>query len=182
MDSNLLKQNESFVQSVEEHEEWFRALTKGQSPDVFMLACSDSRVSPSIITNAPLGTVFIHRNIANQIDLEDKSFAASLYYALHVLKVKEVAVKGHTNCGGIQAACAGVQDEEIANWLDNVQDAIESKQQEGERDLDELAKHNVLQQVERLKNHPVYQKYGENAHICGYLYHMETGQLEKLTS
>ena len=38
---------------------------KGQSPEVMVIACSDSRVNPSIIAKADPGELFIVRNVAN---------------------------------------------------------------------------------------------------------------------
>ncbi|GGK12808.1 hypothetical protein GCM10010965_02240 [Caldalkalibacillus thermarum] len=52
----------------------------------------------------PLGHLFVHRNIANQVHPEDESFSASLYYALKHLKVKKIVIQGHTGCGGLTAA------------------------------------------------------------------------------
>ncbi|THG88660.1 carbonate dehydratase, partial [Alkalihalobacillus alcalophilus ATCC 27647 = CGMCC 1.3604] len=105
----LRKKNEEFIQRIKEQDPtFFDELKKGQTPEFFVLSCSDSRVSPSVITQMPLGHMFVHRNIANQVVTEDESFSASLYYALKHLKVKKIVIKGHTDCGGVKAA-----------WLEN---------------------------------------------------------------
>ena len=39
----------------------------GQKPDVMVIACSDSRVNPSIIAKARPGELFIVRNVANLV-------------------------------------------------------------------------------------------------------------------
>ena len=45
--------------------ELFKLLATKQSPKAMMIACSDSRVDPAIITNADPGDLFIVRNVAN---------------------------------------------------------------------------------------------------------------------
>nr|WP_276541065.1 carbonic anhydrase [Salipaludibacillus agaradhaerens] len=62
----------------------------------------------------PLGRMFIHRNIANQVSTHDESFSAGLYYALTHLKVKSILVEGHTDCGGVKAAWHGNGEENLA--------------------------------------------------------------------
>ena len=49
-----------------ERERWSR-LAEGQSPKVMVIACSDSRVDPSIIFDAHPGEMFVVRNIANLV-------------------------------------------------------------------------------------------------------------------
>ena len=41
-----------------------RTLAKGQRPEVMVIACSDSRVDPAILTSARPGDLFIVRNVA----------------------------------------------------------------------------------------------------------------------
>ncbi|MGX4670367.1 carbonic anhydrase [Cerasibacillus sp. JNUCC 74] len=101
---NLIKNNEDFIRKMQEEDpDFFRHLQQGQHPEFFVLACSDSRVSPSAISQMKLGNMFIHRNIANQVSNNDDSFSAGLYYALVHLKVSHIIIKGHTECGGIHA-------------------------------------------------------------------------------
>ncbi|MEO6581337.1 MAG: carbonic anhydrase, partial [Sphingomicrobium sp.] len=46
-----------------ERERWAE-LAQGQSPKVMVLACSDSRVEPSVIFDARPGEMFVVRNVA----------------------------------------------------------------------------------------------------------------------
>lgn len=110
---DLIRRNENFVETLEQIDpDYFQNLSQGQHPHCFMLACSDSQVSPSVVTQAPLGTMFVHRNIANQVNSDDESLNAGLYYALTRLHVNKVIVKGPTGCGGIAAAADGLTDPE----------------------------------------------------------------------
>ncbi|MDB5618707.1 carbonic anhydrase [Tardiphaga sp.] len=87
----------------------FRELSeRGQSPEVMVIGCCDSRVSPEVIFDASPGELFVVRNIANlvpvyQPDGGAHGVSAALEYAVQVLKVKHIVVLGHAQCGGIRA-------------------------------------------------------------------------------
>ncbi|MGY3032525.1 carbonic anhydrase [Bradyrhizobium sp. USDA 4354] len=81
---------------------------KGQSPEVMVIGCCDSRVSPEVIFDVGPGELFVVRNIANlvptyQPDENAHGVSAALEYAVTVLKVKHIVVLGHAQCGGIRA-------------------------------------------------------------------------------
>jgi carbonic anhydrase len=81
---------------------------RGQSPEVMVIGCCDSRVSPEVIFDAGPGELFVVRNIANlvpvyQPDSGTHGVSAALEYAVSVLKVKHIVVLGHAQCGGIRA-------------------------------------------------------------------------------
>lgn len=177
---DLLRRNESFVDNIQGiAPQYFDQLSQGQEPTCLMLACSDSRVSPSIVTQAPLGTMFVVRNIANQVIPDDPSFQSALYYALTQLKVRRVVIKGHTGCGGIAAATGDQATPELEGWLGHVREGLEPGLVAG-ASSDDLARANVLAQVERLKAHPTFVTYGRGVAIEGYLLHLGSGRLEKL--
>ncbi|MCE7791646.1 carbonate dehydratase [Salipaludibacillus sp. CUR1] len=162
-----------------EDPDFFKKLGEGQQPSFFVLSCCDSRTCPSTITGMPLGEMFTHRNIANQVTEEDDSFRASLHYALDVLGVNYVIILGHTNCGGILAASSGVQHESLDGWLKHVKATLDeydkSKQAPTPAELEE---HNVRQQIINVKNHPVYQRKGEGVPVIGLLFHLDSGELQ----
>ena len=81
---------------------------RGQSPEVMVIGCCDSRVSPEVIFDAGPGELFVVRNIANlvpvyQPDSGAHGVSAALEYAVSVLRVKHIVVLGHAQCGGIRA-------------------------------------------------------------------------------
>jgi carbonic anhydrase len=81
---------------------------RGQFPEVMVIGCCDSRVSPEVIFDAGPGELFVVRNIANlvpvyQPDSGTHGVSAALEYAVSVLKVKHIVVLGHAQCGGIRA-------------------------------------------------------------------------------
>ncbi len=81
---------------------------RGQSPQVLLIGCCDSRVSPEVIFDADPGEIFVVRNIANLVpsyapDGERHGTSAALEYAVKVLKVGHIVVMGHAMCGGVRA-------------------------------------------------------------------------------
>ncbi len=81
---------------------------RGQSPEVMVIGCCDSRVSPEVIFDAGPGELFVMRNIANlvpvyQPDENAHGVSAALEFAVNVLRVKHIVVLGHAQCGGIRA-------------------------------------------------------------------------------
>ncbi|WP_407177873.1 carbonic anhydrase [Bradyrhizobium sp. STM 3562] len=81
---------------------------RGQSPEVMVIGCCDSRVSPEVIFDAGPGELFVVRNIANlvpvyQPDSAAHGVSAALEFAVSVLHIKHIVVLGHAQCGGIRA-------------------------------------------------------------------------------
>ena len=81
---------------------------RGQSPEVMVIGCCDSRVSPEVIFDAGPGELFVVRNVANlvpvfQPDGGAHGVSAALEYAVQVLRVRHIVVLGHAQCGGIRA-------------------------------------------------------------------------------
>jgi len=87
----------------------FAALAeKGQRPEVMIIGCCDSRVSPEVIFDASPGEMFVVRNVANLVppyapDEHYHGTSSALEFAVQALKVKHIVVLGHAHCGGIQA-------------------------------------------------------------------------------
>ncbi|KAG2675850.1 hypothetical protein I3760_12G025900 [Carya illinoinensis] len=69
---------------------FYDELAQGQEPKFLVFACSDSRVSPSIILNFKPGEAFVVRNIANLVPVFDQlkhsGTGAAIEYAISVLK------------------------------------------------------------------------------------------------
>lgn len=95
-----------------ERSRYERLAAKGQQPKVLIISCSDSRVSPSIVFNTPPGAIFVARNIANIVPPHDpnggpRSIGAAVEYAVKVLNVTDIVIKGHARCGGVAALVDG---------------------------------------------------------------------------
>jgi carbonic anhydrase len=80
----------------------------GQSPKVALIACSDSRVDPSIILKTDPGDLFVVRNVANLVPPYEREghyhgTSAALEFAVQHLEVEHLIILGHAYCGGIQS-------------------------------------------------------------------------------
>src|SRR3954469_5366010 len=94
-----------------ERERWSE-LAEGQSPEVLVIACSDSRVDPATIFDAKPGEMFVIRNVSAlvppyQPDARSHGTSAALEFAVTQLEVKEILVMGHGFCGGCAASLTG---------------------------------------------------------------------------
>ena len=76
-------------------------LTAGQHPFAAVLACSDSRVPPTLVFDQGLGDLFIVRNAGHVLSPDA---LASLEFAVLELDVPLIAVLAHQSCGAIRAA------------------------------------------------------------------------------
>lgn len=80
----------------------------GQSPDVMVVSCCDSRCDPETIFSAMPGELFVVRNVANLIPPFETGgkfhgVSAALEFAALNLRVKHIVIMGHSGCGGIKA-------------------------------------------------------------------------------
>ncbi|MFL6752616.1 MAG: carbonic anhydrase [Sphingomicrobium sp.] len=117
-----------------ERERWSE-LAEGQSPQVMILSCADSRVEPAEIFDARPGEMFVVRNIAGLAPPYETSrgfhgVSAALEFAVTQLDVGEIVVMGHGLCGGCAAALTGQFDGTppgeghfIADWVRMLSDA-----------------------------------------------------------
>lgn len=81
---------------------------RGQAPEVMVIGCCDSRVSPEVIFDARPGELFVVRNVANIVPPYDPDghahgVSAALEFGVAALKVRHIVVLGHAHCGGVKA-------------------------------------------------------------------------------
>jgi carbonic anhydrase len=99
----------------------------GQSPEVMVVSCCDSRVDPETIFSAMPGELFVVRNVANLVPPYETSgkyhgVSAALEFAALNLRVKHIVVMGHSSCGGVRACLdhetvRQTKAEFILNWM-----------------------------------------------------------------
>lgn len=80
----------------------------GQAPEVMVIGCIDSRVSPEVIFDARPGELLVVRNVANIVppyepDAHAHGVSAAIEFGVVALAVKHVVVLGHGQCGGVRA-------------------------------------------------------------------------------
>ncbi|MDQ3232118.1 MAG: carbonic anhydrase [Pseudobdellovibrionaceae bacterium] len=163
------------------YRETFARLALGQSPDALLIACSDSRVVPNLFASTDPGDVFVIRNVGNLIppcgedgiNIFDKSEAAAVEYAVDQLKVKDIVVCGHSECGAHMAVLRGTQglSGNLRSWLRHAEPSLFKLHAETGLDCADLAPHNqlsqlnVLQQLEHLRTYPSVRQAMENGRL-----------------
>ena len=165
--------------------EYFENLSKGQSPEILYIGCSDSRVTAEDLMGVQPGEAFIHRNIANMVISIDLNVMSVLNYAVRHLKVNQIVVCGHYFCGGIKAAMQS-QDLGILNpWLRNIRDVYRLHKTELNAIADENDRYNRLvelnvqeQCINLLKTAAVQSAYKERGiTVHGWVFDIKTGKL-----
>jgi carbonic anhydrase len=140
---------------------------RGQSPQVMVIGCCDSRVSPEVIFDAKPGELFVVRNVANIVppyapDGAAHGVSAALEFGVQVLRVRHIVVLGHAQCGGIRAL---VQDaaplspgDFIGKWMSLLTPTMEATPRvagEAEQEfLTRLEKAAVRRSVDNLMTFP----------------------------
>lgn len=187
---NLLAGNKKWVSDkLAQDPEFFERLSRGQSPEVLWIGCSDSRVPANEITGTNPGEIFVHRNIANMVVHSDMNLLSVLDYAVNILEVKHVIVCGHYGCGGVKAAMSNEQFGLVDNWLRHIKDVYRIHQEEldaiedEDRRFNRYVELNVIEQVFDLSKTSIIQnawRTRELPMIHGWVYDLRTGILQDL--
>jgi carbonic anhydrase len=86
-----------------------------------ILSCLDSRVPPEIVFDQGIGDLFVGRVAGN---IEDVDMLGSLEFATKAAGSKAIVVLGHTQCGAIKGAVAGVEMGNLTALLDNFDEVV----------------------------------------------------------
>jgi carbonic anhydrase len=141
------------------HRHLFQRLAAGQSPEALFIACSDSRVSLEWLTQSGPGDLFVCRNAGNIAPVYGHADAVSsaIEYAVCALKVRDIVVKGHSDCGAMKgllnpSALAELPD--VRGWLRNAEEARRGLDPNAPGALETLTKLNIRLQMDHLRTHP----------------------------
>ena len=148
----------------------FEHLMSGQHPHTLFITCADSRIVPELITQTAPGELFVCRNIGNIVPpYSDRSSedSAVIEYACTELKVSQIVVCGHCDCGGMKGLQTPANTEHmpaVTSWLHRaaaVRDAVLAARQgvdgtglEGPEAVQALVEQNVRTQLANLRTHP----------------------------
>mmetsp|Transcript_6896 Transcript_6896/g.7931 ORF Transcript_6896/g.7931 Transcript_6896/m.7931 type:complete len:235 (+) Transcript_6896:315-1019(+) len=187
--SYIFKNNREWIsKALNRDPKYFEQLSKGQSPKILYIGCSDSRVAAEELMGCHPGEIFVHRNIANMVINADMSSMAVIEYAVEHLKVEHIVVCGHTCCGGVKAAMQP-KDMGILNpWLRNIRDVYRLHQQEldlikdGKKRYNRLVELNVEEQCINLFKIASVQKASREwgLEVHGWVFDVGSGKLNDL--
>jgi carbonic anhydrase len=164
----------------------------GQSPEVMVIGCCDSRCAPEAIFNARPGELFVVRNIANLVppyapDTQAHGVSSALEFGVVALKVKHIVVLGHAQCGGVKAFAEDAEPltpgDFIGKWMSLMAPAAEKVGPRGSRSPEEyltaLEQENVVLSLENLMTFPRLRTMVERGEIKlhGAYFGVATGKL-----
>lgn len=164
----------------------------GQSPEIMVIGCADSRVSPEVIFNARPGELFVVRNVANLVppyapDGQAHGVSAALEFGVAALKVQHIVVLGHAQCGGVRAYAEDSAPlspgDFIGKWMSLMQPAVEKVGPRGDRPREDyltlLEQANVTNSLENLLTFPRLRKRVERGQLTlyGAYFGVATGRL-----
>lgn len=140
----------------------FEYLSLTQDPHTLFIACSDSRIIPTVMTSTDPGELFCIRNVGNFIPPyaanKPNSEAAAIEFALNKLAITDIIVCGHTNCGAIRACCTQTDSSdspELQSWINMIKQQL---QQAISLPPNDAAQINVIHQIHNLKTYPAVSK------------------------
>lgn len=175
-----------------EHKELFEKLGKKQTPHTLFIGCADSRVVPNLITNTLPGELFVVRNIANivphyRVSEEFLATTSAIEYAITTLKIRNIIVCGHSNCGG----CLALYESEeklnlvptVKRWLMLVKDVKDEVLKHSPMDVAKRSwiteRLNIINSMQNLYTFPMVKDLvrSNELSIYGWHYIIETGEL-----
>lgn len=171
-----------------------KLVNDGQSPEALVIACSDSRIDPAILTRSEPGDIFSVRNVAAMVppytaDTRYHGTSSAIEYAVKALKVKYIIVMGHQHCGGIRALAQSPDTEEdedsfIQQWISigrRARKAVHSILEDSSEDeqLRALEQSSILVSLNNLLSFPWVREAVEagHLHLHGWYFDMTHGKL-----
>jgi carbonic anhydrase len=168
-----------------------KAAAEPQRPSALIVTCADSRIDPETVTQSGPGDIFVTRNIGNLVPAYGEMMggvSAVIEYAVSALKVKHIAVCGHSDCGAMKALLDPESLESMATvrrWMRNaeaalsVADSLSDKDDKPSERLARLTEENVLLQVQHLRTHPSVAGAvaREELTLSGWVYDIGTGHV-----
>ena len=187
--SKLLTNNRAWSERQTAREPaFFERLCAIQAPDYLWIGCADSRVPANEIVGLAPGEMFVHRNIANVVALDDTNCIAVLQYAIEALAIRHVIVCGHYGCGGVQAALGASVHGPLDRWLQHVREvraahAAELDRLDGDARWRRLCELNVIEHVRTVARVPLVRdawQRGQPLAVHGWIYDLRDGLLRDL--
>ena len=177
----LFEANRRWAKGVAQDDpQFFSRLSQIQRPEYLWIGCSDSRVPANQIVGLMPGEMFVHRNVANQVDPHDPNGMSALEFAIESLGVRHVIVCGHYGCGGVRAALEDSASGFVGQWLDPLTQFAKTQQ---DLTWERLCEMNVVRQVETLIGTDIIRRAwrsGVAIDVHGWIYSLRDGLLKDL--
>ncbi len=168
----------------------YSELENGQSPETLFITCSDSRISPNLITQTDPGEIFVIRNAGNIVPKPgtgELAVEGTIEYAVQALKVKHIVVCGHAKCGAV----GGLLDLGGLDALPAVKEWVKKSEAVLEKvaDCDEASKGpeaikaNVMLQLDHLMEYDYVKAAVDKGdlELHGIVYNFGSGEVDYLT-
>ena len=176
-------------------ETYSHLVQEGQMPEALVIACSDSRIDPAIVTGSGPGDIFVVRNVAAIVPPYEKDnrhhgTSAALEFAVKALKVPRIVVMGHSLCGGVQALADKEVSKDAFDFIGPWMNICEPARQAVEKDMIDapedmrrraLEQAVVLTSLKNLMTFPwVAERVNEGAlKLHGWYFDLTTGELSE---
>jgi carbonic anhydrase len=170
------------------HKEHFARIAQRQEPFALFITCADSRVLPNLITQTDPGDLFICRDVGNIVPPYPSVYggvSATIEYSVSVLKVRDVIVCGHSDCGAMRAlldpdSLSGLPH--VLEWLRYSEDPHRTVMDRFSdlgpaAKLSRLIEANVMTQLDHLRTHPAVIAGLDSGALSvhGWVYDIESG-------
>ena len=168
---------------------------RGQTPEIMVIGCCDSRVSPEVIFDARPGELFVVRNVANLVPPFETGgtyhgVSAALEFGVAALKVKHIVVLGHAHCGGIKAYAEDAEPlspgDFIGRWMSLIEPAAVKVGPRGsmtrEDYIERMEKASIVNTLDNLMTFPRLRKLIESGSVTlhGAYFGVAAGELSVL--
>ena len=172
-------------------ETYIKAASEPQRPHALFITCADSRIDPELLTQSGPGDLFVTRNVGNLVPAYGEMLggvSAVIEYAVSALKVQQVVVCGHSDCGAMKGLLNPASLEKmptVKSWLKNahaalsVADSLAEPNEKPSTLMRRLTEENVLLQLQHLRTHPSVAgaMAREELTISGWVYDIGKGEV-----
>lgn len=145
--------------------------------------------SPDLLAQTEPGELFVLRNAGNIVPPHEAGYwaeAATIEYAVVQLRVRDVILCGHSQCGAMHGLLEPetlVQLPSVAGWLAHakaVLPKVQTPELSAEERLGRAVEANVLVQLEHLRTHPAVRSAltARTLRLHGWVYHFEHGRVD----
>ncbi len=181
----------------EDYKDIYKQASKNaQKPIAMIITCCDSRILENTMFGGNVGDYFIHRNIANIVPAKNDKHhniqtLSAIEYALKVLKIPNLIILGHSNCGGVEYSYKTLLDKKNINdfeYINQWTSCLQNSYNNIPKDLSETEKiiffeqENIKQSIKNLREYDFIDKsINENKlNVVGLWYQINSGLIKFL--